>query len=201
MPTRGTLVLVVGPSGAGKDSLIEGARARLSTDDGFVFPQRDITRAADLGGEDYNAVSTTEFDQRQAAGAYSLSWGAHNLFYGVPISIEQNLQAGSSVVVNVSRVILDDARHRLPPVRVVNVTVPEAVLAERLAARGRESLADIEARLARATAYDVVGDDVVHFINDRPLTESIAAFVEVLASCQPVKGWRPSMPKGRSRSG
>lgn len=188
MPTRGTLVLVVGPSGAGKDSLIEGARVRLSTNAGFVFPQRDITRAADLGGEDYNAVGVAEFDSRRAAGAYSLSWGAHNLYYGVPASIEQDLNAGSCVVVNVSRAILDDARDRLTPVRVVNVTVPEAILAERLAARGRESLADIEARLARATAYDVVGDDVVHFVNDRPLADSIAAFVEVLESCQPAKG-------------
>ncbi len=188
VPTRGTLVLIVGPSGAGKDSLIEGARARLATNGDFIFPQRDITRAADLGGEDYNAVSTAEFDRRRAAGAYSLSWGAHNLYYGVPADIEQNLHAGSSVVVNVSRAILDDARDRLTPVRVVNVTVPAAILAERLAARGRESLTDIEARLARATAYDVDGDDVVHFVNDRPLTESIAAFVEVLTSCQPVKG-------------
>ena len=185
---RGTLVLVVGPSGAGKDSLIEGARARLSAHGGFVFPQRDITRAADLGGEDYKAVSAAEFERRRTAGAYSLWWGAHGLYYGVPVSIEQDLHAGSSVVVNVSRAILDDARDRLPPVRVVNVTVPKAILAERLAARGRESLTDIEARLARATAYDVDGKDVVHFVNDRPLTEAIAAFVEVLTSCQPVKG-------------
>ena len=133
MPARGTLILVVGPSGAGKDSLIDGARARLSGNGGFVFPRRDITRAADLGGEDYNAISPAEFGRRRDAGAYSLWWGAHSLQYGVPVAIERDLRAGSRVVVNVSRAILDDARRRLGPVRVVNVTVPKQILAERLA--------------------------------------------------------------------
>jgi ribose 1,5-bisphosphokinase len=176
----GVLWLVVGPSGAGKDTLIDGARAALAGDPRFVFPRRDITRPADAGGEDHRAVDLAAFEAHRAAGGYVLSWGAHGLHYGVPVSVADDVAAGRAVVVNVSRGVIGEARRRFVHVRVISVTVPPEVLAARLAARGRESAAEIEARLQRAVSVDPGGEGVIPFVNDRPRAAAIEAFVAVL---------------------
>ena len=182
---HGLLVLVVGPSGAGKDTMIAGARARLAGDTEFVFPRRDITRAPDLGGEDYRAIGRAAFGRRRAAGTYSLDWQANELDYGIPKAIERDLAAGRVVVINVSRTVIERAQALYPGrVRIVLVTAPEAVLARRLRRRGREDSADIADRLARAGAYPVAGDDVATVSTDRPVDRSIAGFVAALAHFQ-----------------
>lgn len=179
--SQGLLILVVGPSGAGKDTLIEGARARLGDTGGFVFPRRDITRPADAGGEDHNAVEVADFEARRRAGGYALSWGAHGLFYGIPREVSRDVEQGRRVVVNVSRGVIGEARRAFPAVRVVEVTVPPEVLIGRLTARGRESSTEITRRLERAAAFEVEGaPEVFRFVNDKPLDAAIDAFVEIL---------------------
>lgn len=170
---RGTLYLVVGPSGSGKDTIIDALRVRLKDDRRFHFPTRDITRPADAGGEIHTPLSITEFKTREADGAYALSWGAHDLFYGVPKQIEVALASGSSVIVNTSRSIIAYARETLAPVKVISLTVPEEVLRSRLTSRGRETSEEIERRISRAAAFSVEGDDVIKVINDRPIGEVI----------------------------
>lgn len=177
---RGTLVLVVGPSGAGKDTLIEGASAALAGNPAFGFPRRDVTRKAGLGGENYRAVTVDEFLAREAAGGYCLSWQAHDLHYGILREVEDHLAAGRHVVANVSRSVIEEARARLQPVLVVNIAVSEEVLARRLRARGRESEAEIAGRLARARAFAVSGPDVATIVSDGPAAETVARFVALL---------------------
>lgn len=177
---QGTLWLIVGPSGAGKDSLLDGARTRLGDSPDHVFVRRDITRPADAGGEDHNPVTVDRFEAKRSAGAYGLSWGAHGLFYGVPASIAEDLTRGAQVIVNVSRSVLDEARALYGSVRVINITVPREVLEHRLRGRGRESEDDIRRRLARAEDFRLDGPDVVTFVNDRPMEEAVAAFTDLL---------------------
>ena len=174
---EGWLCIVVGPSGAGKDSLIAGAAAALGDDPGFAFPKRDITRAADAGGEDHVEVSAGEFAERRDAGRYALAWNAHGLAYGIPVSIDAELAQGITVIVNVSRTVINAARARYRHLRVLHVTAPLPVLAERIAARGRERAADVEARLARAGIRTPQGADVVEICNNGLLGDAIAAFV------------------------
>jgi phosphonate metabolism protein PhnN/1,5-bisphosphokinase (PRPP-forming) len=171
---------VVGPSGAGKDSILDGARNHLVGDGRFAFVRREITRPADAGGEDHVPVSWEAFRQRAIDGTYELAWEAHECGYGVPKEALRGLSSGQSVVVNVSRAILPSARSRFAPVRVVNISVPPKVLAQRLRQRGRESADQIAHRLKRADAYQVDGDDVLSLVNDGPLSRSVETFVAML---------------------
>jgi len=177
---RGCLVLVVGPSGAGKDSILDGAQQALAGDDGFTFVRREITRPADAGGEDHIAISREEFHQRAVDGRYALVWKAHGLGYGVPAAALKGLAWGQTAIVNVSRGILATARARFSPLCIVHISVSAQVLAQRLAGRGREGPDQIAQRLERAAAFQVDGDDVLTLVNDGPLERSVDTFLEML---------------------
>ena len=177
----GTLIFVVGPSGVGKDTLLDGARAWLEGDSRFHFLKRDITRPASAGGEDHNPVSTDLFAEKLKHGEYALHWGAHDLRYGLPHRELAALAQGKSVIANGSRSVLDEARAIFDHVAIISITANEALLRQRLLARGRESAADIEKRIARATAFNVSGEDVHTISNDGSVEEGVAYFVELLA--------------------
>lgn len=174
---NGTLFLVVGPSGAGKDSVIDGARRRLDGNASVFFARRVITRPADSGGEEHREISASAFERLEGQGGFALSWRAHGLAYGIPADIERRLAAGTSVVANASRAAIDAARLKYPRLKIVLITVPPEVLAQRLAARGRESADDIRARLERAGEIAVAGDDVVTIVNDGPLENAVERLV------------------------
>ncbi|TBN51893.1 phosphonate metabolism protein/1,5-bisphosphokinase (PRPP-forming) PhnN [Hansschlegelia quercus] len=164
-PSRnGRFVCVVGPSGAGKDTLINLARERLARDPRFVFVRRLITRPP-YAGEDHEPISETQFEEAERRSALAISWRAHGLCYGVPDSVRTVVASGAVVVCNMSRAAIPDAR-RLFPTSLALVTAPPEILAERIAARGRESVADALARLRRKvqsppdTAYDLVIENV-----------------------------------------
>ncbi|MGD9806413.1 MAG: phosphonate metabolism protein/1,5-bisphosphokinase (PRPP-forming) PhnN [Hyphomicrobiaceae bacterium] len=144
----GTLFLVVGPSGAGKDALIKGARTALAGDNRFIFPERVITRASHAA-EAHASVDEAEFVEAMQHGAFALTWPAHELRYGVPVTINAAIGAGQAVVVNASRGICIEARRRYARTRVILVDCPRDVRAARLSLRKRESAAEIDARLER----------------------------------------------------
>jgi ribose 1,5-bisphosphokinase len=176
LSARGTLFLVAGPSGAGKDALIDAAREALEPKGTHLFPRRTITRPVIEGDEDHVELDAGSFDVRERAGAFALSWRAHGLAYGIPASIDGDLQRGVPVVVNVSRAVVAAARARFAPVRVIEVTAPAPILAARLLKRGREGAADIASRLARVEPFEA---DIV-VINDGPLYAAVAQFLAAL---------------------
>lgn len=171
---------MVGPSGVGKDTLIDGARAALADNAQVVFLRREITRPAEAGGEDHQPISEREFHDRRAAGAYMLSWTAHGLCYGAPATALNDLAQGRTVVVNVSRGVIDEARRLYPPVRVISVSADPDQLAERLRQRGRESAAEVTDRIARAQAYTVTGEDVVRLQNDGSREAGVMAMIRAI---------------------
>ncbi|WP_297002824.1 MULTISPECIES: phosphonate metabolism protein/1,5-bisphosphokinase (PRPP-forming) PhnN [unclassified Thalassospira] len=184
----GLLVLVVGPSGVGKDTLLDAARERLAQDKQFCFPRRCITRPAGTVGEIHIPVRPEDFGQMARQGAFLLSWKAHDLGYGIPRHVLEEVEAGKTVIVNVSRSVIDDACELVgrKNVRVVNIRASAAALRKRLEARGREDALDIERRLARASAYQLDGDYVVHVDNDADLETGILRFIRALELPQPI---------------
>ncbi|MGC4409008.1 phosphonate metabolism protein/1,5-bisphosphokinase (PRPP-forming) PhnN [Allorhizobium sp. NPDC080224] len=156
--SRGTVIAVVGPSGVGKDSLMDFARRHFSGTEDILFVRRMITRPKDSIGEDHEPVTAETFEALVRSRAFAVYWKAHGLGYGIPADVHDDLAAGRVVIVNGSRSALEGFRAAFPQLLVVNVTARPDVLAKRLAARGRETAADIEARLARAT--DPLPEDV-----------------------------------------
>jgi len=157
----GRLIYLIGPSGSGKDSLLDAARVRLA-ERGCRIARRVITRSAQAVGEAAEGVSPEQFAVLEAQGEFALSWHANGLSYGIPRDIDDWLAAGEDVLVNGSRGHLAQTRLRYPQLLVVLLTVDQAVLRQRLLARGRESLVEIEARLTRNAHFsaDLIAESV-----------------------------------------
>jgi len=155
----GRLVLVVGPSGAGKDTLLGLARAASADDANIVFVRRVVTREAS-SAEDNEQMSVEAFRDAKARGAFAVHWEAHGHAYGLPRSIDDDIRAGRAVVANVSRTVIPALRHVYANVVAVAVTAPADVLAERLAMRKRGSDGNITERLAR-TVEDAESDATI----------------------------------------
>lgn len=155
----GRLILVVGPSGAGKDTLLDLARAACADDPDIVFPRRVVTRQASAA-EDNTYLSDEAFAEALADGAFAVHWEAHGHRYALPRRVEDEILAGRTVVVNVSRTVVDALRQSYADVTAVFVSAPPEVLAERLAARSRGSDGAIALRLGRSVE-DIDAPDVV----------------------------------------
>jgi ribose 1,5-bisphosphokinase len=145
----GRLVLIVGPSGAGKDTLLNLARAACAGDSSVVFPRRLVTREASAS-EDNVHLDGGAFERLLADGALTVHWQAHGHRYALARSVEDEIRAGRTVVANVSRTVIEALRGSFADVVVIAVTAPQKVLAERLALRGRGSDGAIEQRLGRS---------------------------------------------------
>ena len=144
----GRLILVVGPSGAGKDTLLGLAKFACAEDKDVVFPRRVVTREASAF-EDNAQLSPEGFREALARGDFAMHWEAHGHSYGLPRAIDDDLRAGRSVVVNVSRTVIDAARRAYANVTVIAITAPPDVLAERLKMRARGSDGRVEPRMNR----------------------------------------------------
>lgn len=178
---EGTLFYIVGPSGSGKDSLMNYARKQLAGNSGVVFAHRYITRPHATGGENHVALTDQEFAARLQAGLFAIHWESHGCSYAVGREINLWLAKGCNVVVNGSRAHLPYLLQDYPGLMPVWIQVASHVLAERLRKRGRESEEEITQRLVRAAVYKAPpGDTVIH--NDGALGEAGETLVRLLAA-------------------
>ena len=176
----GRLIFLVGPSGSGKDSLIDASREQLALA-GVEIARRVITRSAEAKGEAAQGVTPEQFDTLRAQGAFAMHWRANGLDYGIPRQVDQWLAAGRPVLVNGSRAYLAEARQRYPDLLVVLVQVKPEVLRQRLLARGRETTEEVEQRLARSARLQAAADPSVHVLdNSSTLEAAVAAFFSLL---------------------
>ncbi|PZO00852.1 MAG: phosphonate metabolism protein/1,5-bisphosphokinase (PRPP-forming) PhnN [Hyphomicrobiales bacterium] len=197
----GILFVVVGPSGAGKDTLMDGARKALADSGRFAFARRLITRPADAGGEDHEAIDESGFAALVAAGGLLVSWNAHGLHYGLRASLRDELASGRHIVANGSRGVLETLAHAVQRLIIINVTASPEILAVRLAARGRETADDIAARLARKPPQWPAGIETIAVKNDGTVEEGIEHFLAAIDAATrrlalkpvPIDAWRDNI--------
>jgi ribose 1,5-bisphosphokinase len=173
----GRFIAMVGPSGVGKDSVME---AMVAGNPKIVLARRVITRPSEAGGEAFDGVSEEEFQRRADAGDFALHWPAHGLHYGILQSVDKDLVEGKDVLANLSRAVLLEAKARFARFEVINLTAARDVLAARLVARGRETSAQIAGRLDRASAAFPEGIEALHLDNSGRLDQTVAAALDRL---------------------
>jgi ribose 1,5-bisphosphokinase len=155
----GRLILVVGPSGAGKDTLLGLAKAACADERNIVFPRRVITREASAS-EENEEVSIGTFQAALTRGEYAMHWEAHGHCYALSRAIDDEIRAGRTIVANVSRTVIGAMRRAYADVVVVSITAPPNVLAERIAMRARGSDGKLESRLGRVVEDASAAPDV-----------------------------------------
>lgn len=173
----GRLIAVVGPSGVGKDTVME---AMAAVEPRLHIARRVITRSSDAGGEDFDGVGSDEFGAIRDAGGFAVSWSAHGLSYGIPVQINGHLGRGRDVLVNLSRGVLGDVNVRFPGCVILALSADAQVLANRLAARGREDEGEIARRLQRAQYPLPEGVNATRIDNSGVLTDTVQQALQLL---------------------
>lgn len=179
--SNGRLVLVVGPSGVGKDSIINAAKTALGGQADIIFPRRIITRPSDPDSEDHDTLDEATFARLSGQGAFFLHWPAHGLHYALPGAVAENLADGATVIANVSRSVVTEAQAKHPDTLVICITASPAVLEQRLLSRGREDLETVRRRLARSAELPS-GVATVTIVNDGSLEAAVEQFLSALAA-------------------
>ena len=179
-PATGLFAGVCGASGVGKDTVLSGARSALASRHDILFVRRTITRPADAGGEDHEAVTEQQFVQLERDGAFCLSWRAHGLAYGVPSTVTGELADGCTVVCNISRAAALLAAGTFPNFALIEITADPAIIAARLAARGRETQHEILLRQTRKVGDWNIGITVHQIANNKEPDEAVNGLVTLL---------------------
>ncbi|MFC3682193.1 phosphonate metabolism protein/1,5-bisphosphokinase (PRPP-forming) PhnN [Hydrogenophaga luteola] len=173
------LIYVVGPSGAGKDSVLHRLSEAWSGMPPAHWARRTITRAAQAGGEANECVDRPLFERLLQAGAFAMHWAANGHAYGIRRLELAPLASGHCVFVNGSRAHLPQLLGQWPEATVVEISAPADVLLQRLRARNRESVQAISDRLARSTQFELP-DGAIRIVNDGPLNEAVDMLLAAL---------------------
>lgn len=178
----GLLILVVGNSGSGKDSIMKGVKEKYPADLKKIhLTQRYITRPSSET-ESNIAVTPEEFKKMSSHGKFALEWHIYGLNYGVPIEINDWLRKGHLVLVNVSRSIVEKAREIYQNTVVVFIEVPFEITLKRVKERARESGKRLEERIERAKENQKFHKADFVVSNSGALDDAINQFLEYLVN-------------------
>jgi guanylate kinase len=167
----GRLFVISGPSGVGKGTLIARARERLPALELATSSSTRPMRPGEQQGREYHFLTAEEFERRVGEGAFleHVEFAGHR--YGTLRSeVERRLEDGANVVLEIDVPGAREIERQLPESVLVFIAPPDiGDLEQRLAARGTNSVEDIEARLRIARAelgavnefrHVIVNDDV-----------------------------------------
>lgn len=171
---KGIFIAVVGPSGAGKDTLLTRTADQLRDCHNISFARRIITRQSDGLTEDHDSLDTPSFLAAENRGAFCLRWEAHGLLYGLPKSVLEDFASGHIVVANMSRRALETAAQLFGAIDLIEITARPELLVKRLAARGRETPDEIRSRVKRQAAMTIPGNTTEFLTIDNSGDVSVA---------------------------
>lgn len=173
------LVYVIGPSGAGKDSVLQGVRTTWPFTEPAHFAQRTITRPVKPDDEQHEMINAAGFAQLLHEQALAMHWQANGLSYGIRQSELEPLYRGHWLFVNGSRAYLPQMLQVWPQATVVHIGASREVLAQRLAQRGRETEDAVAKRLSREVALDLPAMSIL-IDNNSELTEATSSLLFAL---------------------
>lgn len=182
-----SLIYAVGPSGAGKDSLLNWLRLQLPAHLPVAWARRTINRPSAPDGEVHESVETAEFNRLLETNQFALHWAANGHLYGIRHAQLSPSAQTAWVFVNGSRAHLPQAAQHSPGLTVLHITADKEVLMHRLFNRGRESIQEIENRLQRTPALQVPPGCALIEIRNNASLES--AGQQLLQSLRKLAGW------------
>lgn len=176
----GTVFVIVGPSGSGKDTLLNWLRAELQDRSEILFVRRIVTRPSDKGHEDHDTMELAKFLSAKEAGEFATVWQAHDLHYAIPASAKDHVDQGGLAILNGARRALDQLEAAFTRLQIIHLDVDPSILAGRLANRGRNSDTNLSARLAQQTLDFQAKTPIIHVANNGPVEEAGRHIVELI---------------------
>lgn len=182
---KGSLIVISGPSGAGKGTLVDRLVARVPRLWVSISATTRAPRPHEVDGEDYYFISAEEFAARIEAGEF-LEWAeVHGNRYGtLAATVGQRLEQGIDVILEIDPQGALQVKNLMPEAVLVFIIAPSMEeLERRIRARGAETNEQIKTRLATAVrelqlveTYDhvVENDDVAR------ATDELVAIIESL---------------------
>ncbi len=171
------IVLVVGASGTGKDSLLRSARSYYAHDSRFCFARRYVTRPPDENEDNYY-IDRAGFLILKNHGYFLAEWEAYGNLYGIPWSACEAIQ-GTTLFCSVSRTAIRSVEKQFDSVTTLQITARAEMLQSRLEKRARENAASIEKRIARAKEL-CHARELILFDNSPPLSQTTISFIDLL---------------------
>ncbi|MBC8210616.1 MAG: ribose 1,5-bisphosphokinase [Gammaproteobacteria bacterium] len=149
MSTIARLYFLVGPSGAGKDTLLRELKKNQYAETQPLVAHRYITRDPREGDENHVELCPFDFNRRLEAGLFLFNWESHGYQYAIGREVKKWVKSGHNVIINGSREYFPVAREILPALVPIWISVSEQILRQRLISRGRETAEQIEQRILR----------------------------------------------------
>ncbi len=175
---KGKLIVVSGPSGVGKGTIVKTLIKRREDVVESVSCTTREARAGEKHGREYFFISKEEFLQRIEQNDF-LEYDEHfGNYYGTPVSFVKEALNEKSVILEIDVVGALNAKKRIPESVLVMIAPPSvAELEKRLRGRGSETEEEIQGRLARLN-YELSQQDKYDYVIVNDILENAIARLE-----------------------
>lgn len=178
----GLLLVVSGPAGVGKGTVVSLARERNNDIVFSVSMTSREPRPGEKDGENYFFVSREKFLEMVNENML-LEWVEYcGNFYGTPrLYIEEQLEQGNIVLLEIEVEGARNIKQQYPECVSVFITPPTVTeLRKRITKRGTESPEIIEKRMQRAIKELEHMDNYDYIIKNESVEESVKQFLEII---------------------